>query len=124
VEAVAAAVGAEVEAPVGDSHSFCDVIELPGHREGMQLPRKRHIPERTCVACGDKKPKATLVRIVRSPLGTVSLDPTGKAQGRGAYVCGPECWATALGRGRLTRSLGHNFSADELETLRVELLQA
>ena len=84
------------------------------------MPRKRHIPERTCVACGGKKPKAELVRIARSPLGTISVDLTGKAPGRGAYVCGPECWETALGRGRLARSLGHSLSASDMETLRTE----
>ena len=88
------------------------------------MPRKRHIPERTCVACGDKRPKVELVRIARSPHGVVSVDLTGKAAGRGAYVCGPECWDSALERGRLTRSLGHNLSASELEILRAKAIQA
>lgn len=83
------------------------------------MPRKRHIPERTCIACGGKKPKADLLRIALSPGGQVSVDSSGKAPGRGAYVCGPECWATALARGRLARSLGRNLSATELATLRV-----
>ena len=87
------------------------------------MPRKRHIPERTCVACGSKKPKAELVRVARSPQGKVSVDHTGKAPGRGAYVCGPDCWDTALGRGRLARSLGNALSAHDLETLRAEAIQ-
>ena len=82
------------------------------------MPRKRHIPERTCVACGSKKPKRELVRIASSPQGQVSVDPTGKAPGRGAYVCGAECWDTALGRGRLARSLGRRLSKSDLESLR------
>ena len=82
------------------------------------MPRKRHIPERTCVACGTKKPKAQLVRIARSPQGTVSVDPVGKAPGRGAYVCGPGCLDTAMGRGRMARSLGQPISTNDLETLR------
>ena len=76
------------------------------------------------MACGNKKPKAELVRIARSPEGTVSVDLSGKAPGRGAYVCGPGCLDTALGRGRLARSLGQNLSASDLETLRVEAVQA
>jgi predicted RNA-binding protein YlxR (DUF448 family) len=88
------------------------------------LPRKRHIPERTCVACGSKKPKAEFVRVARSPQGQVSVDRTGKAPGRGAYVCGPDCWDTALGRGRLARSLGSALSAQDLESLRTEALQS
>ena len=82
------------------------------------MPRKRHIPERTCVACGSKKAKRELVRIVSSPQGSVSVDPGGKAPGRGAYVCGAQCWDTALGRGRLARSLGRQLSKSALEALR------
>ena len=85
------------------------------------MPRKRHIPERTCVACGDKRPKAELVRIARSPQGPVSVDFVGKAPGRGAYVCGSGCLETALGRGRLARSLGQPLSTNDLETLRLDL---
>lgn len=85
------------------------------------MPRKRHIPERTCVACGDKKPKAELVRIARSPLGEMSVDLTGRAPGRGAYVCGHGCLETAVARNRLSRSLGQTLSAGDLETLRLDL---
>ncbi len=88
------------------------------------MPRKRHIPERTCVACGTRKPKADLLRIARSPEGRVSLDPTGKAPGRGAYICGPGCWDTALGRGRLARSLSSALSSGDMETLRSSFLQS
>ena len=88
------------------------------------MPRKRHIPERTCVACGTRKPKADLLRIARSPEGRVSLDPTGKAPGRGAYICGPGCWETALGRGRLARSLSSALSSGDMETLRSSFLQS
>ena len=84
------------------------------------MPRKRHIPERTCVACGDRRPKAELVRIVRSPQGPLYVDFVGKAPGRGAYVCGPGCLETALGRGRLARSLGRPLSTTDLETLRLD----
>ena len=84
------------------------------------MPRKRHIPERTCVACGAKKPKRELVRVACSPQGQVSVDATGKAPGRGAYVCGPDCWDTALGRGRLARSLGRRLSKSDLDSLRAD----
>ena len=46
------------------------------------------------------------------------MDVTGKAPGRGAYVCGADCWDTALGRGRLARSLGRQLSKNDLESLR------
>ncbi|MFK4389685.1 putative RNA-binding protein YlxR (DUF448 family) [Peribacillus frigoritolerans] len=41
---------------------------------------------RKCVATGEMKPKKELIRIVRSKEGEVSLDPTGKKSGRGAYL--------------------------------------
>ena len=88
------------------------------------MPRKRHIPERSCVACGSKKPKSELVRVARSPEGQVSVDRSGKAPGRGAYVCSPACWESALGRGRLARSLGATLSAQSLDALREEVIQS
>lgn len=48
-------------------------------------PKK--IPLRMCKGCGLMKPKRELIRVVRSPDGIVSLDPTGKKAGRGVYVC-------------------------------------
>lgn len=48
--------------------------------------KQRKIPMRKCVISGEMKPKADMVRIVRSKEGQVSIDPTGKKNGRGAYV--------------------------------------
>lgn len=48
---------------------------------------KRKIPLRKCMGCNEKKPKKELVRVVLSPGGEVSLDLTGRKDGRGAYVC-------------------------------------
>ncbi|MGN1249447.1 MAG: RNase P modulator RnpM [Candidatus Spyradocola sp.] len=42
---------------------------------------------RMCVGCREMKPKKELIRVVRQPSGQVMLDRTGKAAGRGAYVC-------------------------------------
>jgi predicted RNA-binding protein YlxR (DUF448 family) len=47
----------------------------------------RKIPMRQCMGCNEHKEKPTLLRVVRSPEGEVSLDFTGKKSGRGAYVC-------------------------------------
>jgi predicted RNA-binding protein YlxR (DUF448 family) len=51
------------------------------------MPRVRHIPQRLCVACRQMRQKRDLIRVVRTPAGEVRVDPTGKAAGRGAYVC-------------------------------------
>ena len=48
--------------------------------------RRRKIPMRKCVATGEMHPKKELLRIVRSKEGDVSIDPTGKKNGRGAYL--------------------------------------
>ncbi len=47
----------------------------------------KRLPLRRCAACGESREKAFLFRIVRSPGGEILFDPSGKAQGRGAYVC-------------------------------------
>ncbi len=52
----------------------------------MPLKPKK-TPMRMCVGCREMKPKTELIRVVRSPEGAVSLDPTGKKPGRGAYLC-------------------------------------
>ena len=49
------------------------------------LSRKK-VPMRKCVASGEMKPKKEMIRIVRSKEGEVSIDPTGKKSGRGAYI--------------------------------------
>lgn len=68
--------------------------------------RPRHVPRRTCVACRQSDAKRQLVRLVRGADGSVSIDPTGKLAGRGAYLCTvATCWEQALSRGHLTRAL-------------------
>jgi len=67
---------------------------------------KKKIPERKCTGCGQSKPKNTLLRVVRSPEGVITLDFTGKKSGRGAYVCrGLACLKKARKAKRLERSL-------------------
>ncbi len=56
-----------------------------GSSTGKNQIKKK--PERRCVGCGETRLKSELVRVVRSPEGDVSLDPTGKKSGRGAYLC-------------------------------------
>ncbi len=65
-----------------------------------------HIPLRTCVACRTSGDKRGLLRVVRNPEGLVEFDPTGKANGRGAYVCATEpCILQAQKQKKLDRSL-------------------
>jgi predicted RNA-binding protein YlxR (DUF448 family) len=58
------------------------------------------------VACGQKRPKRELERIVRTPQGQVVADPSGKLPGRGAYVCRSlPCWEKALKGDKLAHAL-------------------
>jgi predicted RNA-binding protein YlxR (DUF448 family) len=80
--------------------------------------RPRHIPQRTCVGCRSTAAKRGFVRVVRTPEGRVMVDPTGKAAGRGAYLCAsPACWEVALKRGRLGQSLRVSIPEEDRRTL-------
>ena len=69
-------------------------------------PKVRKIPTRRCVGCGEHFPKAELIRVVRSPEGVFSLDVTGRAPGRGAYLCkSVACFKKAVKSKRLESSL-------------------
>ena len=68
------------------------------------MPKK--IPMRRCTGCGESKEKKSLIRIVRTPDGEIILDRTGKANGRGAYLCDdPACLRKAQKKRSLQRSL-------------------
>lgn len=86
---------------------------------GKKGPRPKHVPQRMCIACRSHDAKRGLLRIVRSPEGDVALDPTGRRNGRGAYLCGqPACWEKALGTPLLARALNIEIATDTLEALR------
>ncbi len=66
---------------------------------------KRKRP-RTCVGCFEESPKRVLLRVVRSPDGAVDYDPSGRASGRGAYVCCRiECIQAARKKNAFARTL-------------------
>ncbi len=74
-------------------------------KTGPEQKVKKRRP-RTCVGCGEESPKRELLRVVRTPEGTVCYDPTGKANGRGAYVCARrECIEAAKKRKSFARAL-------------------
>jgi uncharacterized protein len=78
----------------------------PRRRRRPLAEKPRHVPQRTCVACRQGAAKRELVRVVRTAVGAVQIDPTGKVAGRGAYVHqDPACWDQALRRRTLTHAL-------------------
>ena len=84
------------------------------------MPKK--IPIRQCLGCREQKAKTELLRVVRSPEGSVSLDFRGKAPGRGAYICrSGECLKRAVRSRALERSLGAPIPEEVYERRREEL---
>ena len=70
--------------------------------------KQKKIPMRQCIGCQTSRPKKELVRVVRGPDGTISIDTVGKKPGRGAYLCpDPACLAKA----RKSKALERAFSA-------------
>ena len=67
---------------------------------------QKKIPQRQCMGCRERKAKREMIRVVRGTDGTVGLDFSGKAPGRGAYICpDPECLKKAVRSKALERSL-------------------
>lgn len=74
----------------------------------------KKIPQRTCIGCNEQKNKSDLIRIVKDKNGTIKIDKTGKADGRGAYICRDvECLKKAKKSKKLDRSFETNIT-DEI----------
>lgn len=82
----------------------------------------KRVPMRMCVGCREMKPKKELLRIVRSPEGEISVDRTGKASGRGAYICANgECLNKARRIKALERALEHGIEDEVFDRLASEI---
>ena len=87
-------------------------------KKAKQPQKPRHVPERTCIACRQQRPKRELLRVVRTPQGRVELDPTGKKSGRGAYLCARRsCWELALRKGLLEREFELTLAPEDRAAL-------
>jgi predicted RNA-binding protein YlxR (DUF448 family) len=94
-------------------------VPSSAQRKRNKGPRPKHIPQRMCIACREHDVKRGLFRIVRTPEGAVEPDPTGRQNGRGAYLCGrAACWERALASGMLARALNVEIDAKTLDALR------
>ncbi len=83
--------------------------------------KEKHVPERTCIACGAVRPKKELLRIVLSDDG-ISFDPGGRKNGRGAYLCPDEaCLEAAFKKKALDKSFKTHVDAATYEALLQEL---
>ena len=79
----------------------------------------KSIPQRTCIGCNSQKNKKDLIRIVKNKDGEISIDRTGKANGRGAYICdNVECLEKAIKSKRLEKTFETKISEEIYENLR------
>ena len=80
-------------------------------------------PQRTCMGCNQKKDKKDLIRIVKNKQNEITVDRTGKQEGRGAYICdNPECLEKVIKSKRLERVLETTISQEIYESLRGVIL--
>ena len=88
-----------------------------------EIKAQKKIPERKCVGCGVSKEKKLLIRVVRDPSGSISLDATGKKSGRGAYLCpDPTCLKKAIKSKRLDGNLNSVIPEEIYSRLEAEIL--
>ncbi len=90
----------------------------------------KKIPMRKCLGCGEMFPKKELVRVVKTKTGEedgketylISLDKTGKASGRGAYVCKKvSCLVSAEKAKRFQRALECQIPQEVFEKMKAEI---
>ena len=79
----------------------------------------KKVPIRTCIGCNEAKPKRELIRVVKTAEGDVSIDFTGRANGRGAYICNDvACLEKAVKTRRLSRAFSMQIDMQIYEDLR------
>ena len=77
-------------------------------------------PLRQCTGCGEMKPKKELVRVVKTPEGNIMIDRSGKANGRGAYIChNIDCYKKAVKARRFETA----FSMPILESVSEQIVK-
>ena len=82
---------------------------------------QKKIPMRKCVGCGEMKEKKDMIRVIKTPEDEIILDSTGRANGRGAYLCNdPECFNKALKNRGLERSLKSQIPEEVSQRLKKE----
>lgn len=84
--------------------------------------KARKTPLRKCIGCGQQKDKRELLRIVKTKEGEIFFDPTGKHNGRGAYLCRDSaCLEKAFKEKSLQRSFKAALSNEVMDELRRKL---
>lgn len=81
--------------------------------------KQRKIPQRKCIVCGENKDKHELIRIVKNKEEGIILDPTGKKNGRGAYICKNK---TCINEAKKKRKLEKVFKTEISDDLYEEII--
>ena len=79
----------------------------------------KRLPQRTCMGCNQKKDKKDLIRIVKNKDGEINVDPKGKLEGRGTYICkSEECLNKAIKNKRISKIFEMEIDESIYENLR------
>ena len=78
----------------------------------------KRVPQRQCIGCRESKSKKELIRIVKTPEGTITLDRTGRKNGRGAYLCDDQ---DCLKKARKSNALSLSFRMNVPDAIYDEL---
>ncbi len=84
--------------------------------------KQRKTPMRLCLGCNESKDKRELIRVVKNKEGEIFIDKTGKANGRGAYICNSsDCLEKAIKAKRLSRAFSAEIPTEIYDKLREEI---
>ena len=84
----------------------------------------KKFPQRQCIGCGEMKNKRDLIRVLRCTDGQITIDATGRKNGRGAYICpSMECFKKAVKGKGLERSFKMAIPQEVYEILEKEMEQ-
>ena len=90
-----------------------------GTQSKKKQPRQKHVPNRMCAICRETNEKRTLTRVVRTGEASFEIDLTGRANGRGTYICEkPSCWEKAASTPILARALRVTPNQESIEKLK------
>lgn len=93
-------------------------------REAMTEVQNKPKRQRSCIACGGKAAKGELYRVVKTAAGVIEFDASGKAAGRGAYVCSEACLEKAVASKRLGRALRASLTEEDYERVALDVKKA
>lgn len=86
--------------------------------------KKRKIPMRMCIGCREMMPKKELIRVVKSPEGSIDIDLKGKAPGRGAYLCRSQACIDKAAKSRLLeKAFEQKIEQEVYDKLKTQLIE-